>query len=89
MRYTCTCTSAEVTADHLHTLGIFYRNIKPYTTNFCICLHTYRLHIECLISIKHNFIAFQEASVYDASQEIDYLDMVIQESLRIYPPGAM
>ena len=32
-------------------------------------------------------IYFQDASAYEASQEIDYLDNVIQESLRLYPPG--
>ena len=57
-----------------------------------MCMYIYMVHtscIECQISSEHNFNALQEASVYDASQEIDYLDMMIQESLRIYPPGAM
>ena len=31
---------------------------------------------------------YQEASMYNATQELQYLDMVIQESLRMYPPGA-
>ena len=30
----------------------------------------------------------QDGSVSDASREVQYLDMVLQESLRIYPPGA-
>ena len=31
----------------------------------------------------------QDATLYAASQEITYLDNVLQESLRLYPPVAM
>ena len=33
------------------------------------------------------YILFQDSDLYKAAQEIAYLDNVIQESLRIYPPG--
>ena len=33
------------------------------------------------------FVRPQDASAYEASQEIAYLDNVIQESLRLYPPA--
>ena len=29
----------------------------------------------------------QEESLYEATQKLQYLDMVIQEALRIYPPA--
>ena len=35
----------------------------------------------------HYLTLSQEASMYDATQELQYLDMVIQESLRMYPPA--
>ena len=35
----------------------------------------------------YNQIIMQDASAYEASQEITYLDNVIQESLRLYPPA--
>ena len=35
-----------------------------------------------------SFCLTKDASLYEASQEITYLDNVIQESLRLYPPGA-
>ena len=31
--------------------------------------------------------SWQEESLYDATQKLQYLDMVIQEALRIYPPA--
>ena len=34
-----------------------------------------------------SLIFFQEASLYEATQEITYLDNVVQESLRLYPPA--
>ena len=37
--------------------------------------------------IVYPFTSLQEASMYDATQELQYLDMVIQESLRMYPPA--
>ena len=35
---------------------------------------------------RNNHTSTQDASMYEASQEITYLDYVIQESLRLYPP---
>ena len=32
-----------------------------------------------------SFTSTQEASMYQATQELQYLDMVIQETLRMYP----
>jgi len=37
--------------------------------------------------LLHYLTYSQEASMYDATQELQYLDMVIQESLRMYPPA--
>ncbi len=32
------------------------------------------------------FLSLQDASLYEASQSVSYVDMVIQETLRMYPP---
>ena len=47
----------------------------------------------CLLYIAinatcHVLLCTQDASVSDASREVQYVDMVLQESLRLYPPGA-
>ena len=40
--------------------------------------------------MTHSFhtghIVLQDSSLYDATRNMQYLDMVIQESLRLYPP---
>ena len=41
----------------------------------------------CFIIFCVYFVRPQDASAYEASQEIAYLDNVIQESLRLYPPA--
>ena len=40
------------------------------------------------LSTLHVLLCTQDASVSDASREVQYVDMVLQESLRLYPPGA-
>ena len=35
------------------------------------------------------FSSRQDKSMYDASHELQYLDMVIEETLRMYPPAAV
>jgi len=37
--------------------------------------------------IDEYFESNPEASIYDATQEVQYVDMVIQEALRMYPPA--
>ena len=34
-------------------------------------------------------LPIQDKSMYDASHELPYLDMVIEETLRMYPPAPM
>ena len=35
------------------------------------------------------FTSLQDESLYNAAQNIEYLDMVWQESLRMYAPGEL
>ena len=38
--------------------------------------------------VKEYFAGHPDVSLYDMAQELTYLDMIVQESLRLYPPGA-
>ena len=41
--------------------------------------------VYCTLS-THPPDVMQESTLYEASQDIEYLDMVLNESLRMYPP---
>ena len=41
------------------------------------------------VILKCVSFSVQDKSMYDASHELQYLDMVIEETLRMYPPAPM
>ena len=56
---------------------IFVLSASWYIMCACAFVHSHLPHI--------NFL--QDKSMYDATHEIDYVDMVVEESFRIYPPA--
>ena len=48
-------------------------------------LCVFRMHAFYVLNEFFHFI--QDKSMYDASHELQYLDMVIEETLRMYPPS--
>ena len=56
---------------------IFVLSVRSYIMCACAFVHPHIPHI--------NFL--QDKSMYDATHEIDYVDMVVEESFRIYPPA--
>ena len=44
-------------------------------------------HMHAFYATNEFFHLIQDKSMYDASHELQYLDMVIEETLRMYPPS--
>ncbi|XP_064394654.1 cytochrome P450 3A24-like [Halichondria panicea] len=73
--------------------GFFLAGYETTANTLSYTAYLLALHPEVQEKLQRDIDSYMEdnpdAGLYEASQEITYLDLVVQESLRLYPPAPM